>query len=79
MSVGLSEDLQRCLFEALEHATPGDHWVMSPEWLAEVRKLADATGRPLWVPSFSLSAPEHLLGYMIEVRKDGGVPHLEPS
>jgi HK97 family phage major capsid protein len=61
--------------------TPHDnlvhYWVMSPEWLNEVRKLDDSAGRPLHEPGRAVSVPEYLLGMPIEVRADGGPPHLE--
>jgi HK97 family phage major capsid protein len=63
--------------------TPHDelsfHWVMSLEWLNEIRRMEGSTGHPLHEPGLRVSAPEYLLGMPIEVREDGGVPHLERS
>ena len=71
------------LFEALGCVQPEErsrsHWVMDGEWLGEILKLTDSDGRPLWVPSFSLDAPEQLLGLPIEIRKGAGAPHLVAS
>jgi HK97 family phage major capsid protein len=55
------------------------HWVMSLEWFKECRKLADAAGRALWEPGQRISGPVYLLGMPVEIRDDGGVPHLEES
>lgn len=53
-------------------------WQMSPEWQAEVRKLADGSGRPLWGPSPLLNTPAYLLGFPVNCREDFGVPALVP-
>ena len=55
----------------------GAHWVMNTEWLLECRKVTDSSGYPVFIPSFSLNGPQLILGFPVEVRKDGGVPHLE--
>ena len=69
------------LFGALGCVEPEErgrsHWVMDGEWLLEILKLTDSGGRPLWVPSWSLDAPQRLLGLPIEIRKGSGAPHLE--
>ena len=46
-------------------------WVMSAEWWDEVTDMARAMGEmpPSW--------PRTLLGKPVDVREDGGVPHLE--
>jgi HK97 family phage major capsid protein len=77
----LSSELYAYLIDAV-YAHPADvrrrsRWVMSTEWLLECRKMTDGRGRTLWEPSISVSGPELLLGYAIEVREDGGAPHLE--
>ena len=51
---------------------------MSLEWLNEVRRLDDSAGRLVWHPR-PVSAPLLLLGIPVEVREDGGVPHLESA
>lgn len=51
----------------------GSHWVMSLEWLKEVHKLDDRRPWDFPLPG----APETILGIPIEVREDGGPPHLE--
>lgn len=50
-------------------------WVMSQEWLDEVRRTPDAQGFPAWQPPVSGLA--YLLGIPVDVREDAGVPHLE--
>lgn len=49
-------------------------WVMSLEWLNEVRKV-DADKVPAWLAA---SPVETIMGIPLEVRADGGAPHLEP-
>lgn len=46
-------------------------WVMNAEWWDEVEAMARAMGEmpPSW--------PRTLLGKPVDVREDGGVPHLE--
>ena len=53
-------------------------WVMNLEWLNDCRK-ADTAGGASWWVHVGLGKPEYLLGIPIEVREDGGVPHLERS
>ena len=50
---------------------------MSLEWFQELRKLEDDSRVALWHPGLTAAVPETLLGLPIEVRDDGGVPHLE--
>jgi hypothetical protein len=61
--------------------TPHDdlsfHWVMTLEWLNEIRRMEGSYAHPLHEPGLTVSAPEYLLGMPIEVREDGGAPHLE--
>ncbi len=52
-------------------------WIMNPEWVNEARKMTDSTGHALWHPSLSAGGADTLLGIPVEVRDDGGVPHLE--
>ncbi len=77
----LSGDLYAHLLESIyvhePEARQGAHWVMNAEWLAESRKITDARGVPVWTPAMSPGGPQILLGFPIEVRKDGGAPHLE--
>ena len=69
------------LVEALGCVPPEErrrsHWVMDGEWLSDILRLTDRQGFPLWVPSFSLTAPQLLFGLPIEIRKGAGAPHLE--
>ena len=53
-------------------------WVMSLEWLNELRRMEDAE-RVVWQPSQRNCDPETLLGIPIEIRKDAGAPRLEPN
>jgi HK97 family phage major capsid protein len=72
----LGPDLYRFLVDTL-YGTPQpergeSRWVMNQEWWNECRKIAGADGRPAWEPPHAL-----MLGKPVEVRVDGGVPHLE--
>jgi HK97 family phage major capsid protein len=86
MSDDLSAELRAYLVDAL-YAHPAEfrrnaHWVMNPEWFSECRRMTDTDGRPLWEPSMECLYPEGplmLLGKLIEVREDGGAPHLEAA
>ena len=81
MSDTLAGDLRRYIYQAYyDGGGPGggSHWVMSPEWLCEIRKLHDNDGRAVWEPSV-ISGPLRLLGLPVEIREDGGVPRLEPD
>jgi hypothetical protein len=52
-------------------------WVMNSEWFTEILHLE---APPSFAPSFTpgiASLPVTLLGIPIEVRDDGGAPHLE--
>lgn len=73
----LAADLREHIFRTYLN-TPTDElsscWVMNLEWFNEVRKLDDSRGG-LYQPG--LSAREYLLGIPIDIREDGGVPHLE--
>ena len=75
----LAEELREHVFRALA-AGPrlNARWVMNLEWFNELRKLDDSRGC-LYQPGLAVSAPELLLGLPIQVRPDGGVPHLEPA
>lgn len=70
------ENLIRHLYKtALEWAAQDRgpaRWVMDAVWLDEVRK-ADEHGAVA-----SAGSVAYLLGLPLEVREDGGVPHLEP-
>ena len=48
-------------------------WVMNNEWWLETRPAVGVT--PRWPPSVEV---ETLFGLPVEIRADGGVPHLEP-
>jgi len=52
-------------------------WVMNQEWWNTCRALTDPQGRPLWLPAFNANGQHVLLGAPINIRDDGGVPHLE--
>ena len=76
----LDGDLRAYLYRVCLE-TPHDelsfHWVMSLEWLSEIRRMEGGHGHPLHELGARVSAPEYLLGMPIEVRDDGGAPHLE--
>src|SRR5258707_2907828 len=74
----LTDDLRDYLYRIYE-ATPGPErrhcrWVVSLEWLNEVRKI-DADKVPAWLAA---SPIETILCLPIDVREDAGAPWLEP-
>jgi HK97 family phage major capsid protein len=77
----LTDELRSYLIQALydeDAATrKRSHWVMNDEWFLEVRKLTDQMGHPLYLPPVSVTGPEILLGLPVEIKADGGAPHLE--
>lgn len=75
---GLTEDLRSHILAVYSDGPRRDsRWVMSPEWLNECRKIEDGTGHSMFRPSWTIDAPQKMLGIPIDVRADGGVPHLE--
>jgi hypothetical protein len=68
LTAELRDHLDRAMADGPRGA--GTRWVMSAEWLAECL-LIDP-----WSP-LPTGRPETMLGIPIEVRDDGGVPHLE--
>jgi predicted phage gp36 major capsid-like protein len=75
----LSGDLREHIYQS--HANGprrNSRWVMSPEWLNETRRIDTAGGASFWAHLSGMSGPEYLLGIPVEVRADGGPPHLEP-
>lgn len=80
MADSLAGDLKQHILQAHADGPRRDsHWVMSGEWLTEIRRIEDGAGRPLFQPSWTIDAPQTLLGIPVEVRDGGGVPHLEPD
>ena len=81
MSDGLRDDLFRYLLETMYAMPPRERqtarWVMNPEWWNECRKLTDSTGFPLVLPPWRLEDPLVMLGKLVVIKDDGGVPHLE--
>jgi|HubBroStandDraft_2_1064218.scaffolds.fasta_scaffold05850_8 HK97 family phage major capsid protein len=85
MSIATADTLGADLFEHLifwVHEAPKAkrlQWVMNGEWLNECRRMTDGSGHPrnLMEPAFRLDGPDYLLGVPVDVRDDGGVPHLE--
>jgi HK97 family phage major capsid protein len=79
---GPGEDLFKYLLETMYNMPPRErqaaHWVMNPEWWNECRKLADATGFPVVLPPMRPGDPACMLGKLVVITDDGGVPHLEP-
>ena len=74
---GLTEELRAHIYQAhADGPRRASRWVMNQEWFSEVRRL-ETGGSPLWHPSLNVGRPELLLGIPVEVREDGGVPHLE--
>lgn len=77
--MSIAEDLRAYIYETHASGPRRDsRWVMNLEWFNEVRRLDDSQGRVLYHPGVTVSAPEFLLGIPVEIREDGGPPHLEP-
>ena len=76
---GLAGDLQEHVYRIYANTSELDRersrWVMNLEWLGECRKMPDVAGNPFYRPQPGI--PEFLLGIPIEIRADGGAPHLE--
>jgi HK97 family phage major capsid protein len=49
-------------------------WMMSDAMFKTIKRLVDTQGRPLWLPSLTVGAPDSLLGYDIIVNADMAVP-----
>ena len=79
MSASLADALLESLFAAVDDAAPGDHWVMDSGWMNDVRRLEGPCGEALLIPSPRFDGSWFLLGRPVEVREDGGVPHLVAS
>jgi len=45
-------------------------WMMNDTTLGEISGLLDSTGRPIWQPDLTGSAPDRLLGYPVVVNPD---------
>lgn len=79
----LTEDVLRHVYITNASVSPAErrhsHWVMSLEWLNEVRRADLASQHGMYWTGLGRDwvEPERLLGLPIEVRDDGGVPHLE--
>jgi HK97 family phage major capsid protein len=86
MSDDLSAELRAYLIDAL-YVHPAEfrrnaHWVMSAEWYDECTHMTGPDGRPLWDPPMQRLYPDGpllLLGKPLEIREDGGAPHLEAA
>jgi len=76
----LGADLRRHLVFMLQSVPLPErrtaHWVMSLEWLNEVRKLDDGHGFPFVPPYRPGDGPETVMGLPVEVRGDAGAPEL---
>lgn len=77
----LSAELRDYLYRELgDDRPPGRvRWVMNGEWHAEMRRCTTIAGRSLWLPGIRVSDPEYLFAIPVDIRDDGGVPHLEPA
>jgi hypothetical protein len=74
MASELARDLHANLVGQLHAVPPAtrarSRWVMNLEWLNECRRLS-------WEASpVQLTEPETMLGLPVQVREDGGFPHL---
>lgn len=52
-------------------------WIMSRSALAQVRKIKNKDGMPIWMPSIAEGAPATLLGYPVII--DDNMPELVPN
>lgn len=52
----------------------GATWMMNDAAFKSLKKLVDGQGRPLWVPSLAVGAPDMLLGYPIQVNANMANP-----
>ena len=73
--VTLYEDLLRQL--PCGRVPDGTRWIMSPYWYCECRRESGYDGHALWQPPLPPRPPDMLFGIPVEVRDDGGKPHLE--
>lgn len=78
MADSLAGDLRQHIYQAHAAGPRRDsRWVMSAEWLNECRKLEDGSGHAVFQLRWTIDAPQTMLGIPIEIRADGGPPHLE--
>ncbi len=81
MTDDLPGDLREHIYRTWAATPAAEHkvsrWVMSLEWFTECRRLDGSSGRTLYEPGIKVTGPEYLLGMPVEIREDGGVPHLE--
>ena len=74
LSEALREHLHRIYADTPVAERRSSRWVMNLEWFSEVQKLDN---RSFWDGP---PAPvESILGLPLEIREDGGPPHLEPA
>jgi hypothetical protein len=79
----LSENLFDSLFTQhwdRDRGTAGYHWEMNAEWAAEVKKLKDKDGRPLWTQRQRIMPPgypsDYLFGCPVRTGNEFGAPNL---
>lgn len=78
-------EFQQALFDHLVrtlHSTPAEErrnskWVMSGEWLIDIRSLVDGRGYPIWELPRPVEEPDYLFGLPFEIKDGSGPPHLE--
>lgn len=77
----LADDLRKHLYWAMVNPPPGSRyrWVMTMDWWNECRKID--TYSTLWHPGgrIPMVEPDLLMGIPVDIRDDGGVPHLEAA
>jgi hypothetical protein len=80
MADDLASDLREHLCKTLANVPVTERrrsrWVMNLEWLSEVRRADPLPSGVLWYPR-AVEEPGTIFGLPVEVRGDGGVPHLE--
>lgn len=74
MEAGFTTSLNYNAFVEMEHSIDPLHrngavWMLHDTVAKAAKKLRDADGRPLWVPSIAVGAPDQLLGYDYEVNQ----------
>ena len=49
-------------------------WMGSDAMLAQFKRITDGEGRPLWLPSLQVNAPDRFLGYPFQINQSVAVP-----
>ena len=78
MADSIAADLKQHIYRTYANGPRrNSRWVMGPAWFNDLRRMEDAGDGVTYHPGLRVGSPEMLLGIPVEVREDGGVPHLE--